>query len=468
MSESKSYLDTFNEEKKPESFSQEKFEKVPDKSGRRKVIAIVVVAAILLAAVLVAVSLLNHVRVPDLAGMSLEEANVWATQNRIVLAVHNVYNFDVDSGMVISQEIKAGSSIAKNTTLLVEASLGADPDEKITWPDIKTMVLTEIEKWIDDNKLTGVKISTANSDVIEADHVVSYSLTDDTEENFVRKSRATVVVSLGPATQSDTVVVSDFSSMKTAEIVQWGKDNGVTITLSEAFDDYISAGSVVSQSIKADTEILKSETLSVVISKGKPIAVPDFSSMTQDEASTWAKNNNIALVLLQRYSADIGPGVLMAQDVAAGAEMQQGDELKLTYSLGHVEVASFVGRTKLDILNWQTEVNAKGADIVLSFSKAYGEKGTADKIIRQSPKNDTVDPGAKIRVTLSLGMKLLTPDFSGKTENECKQIAQQAGIVVLFNYEHSDTVAAGLTISQNPAPDTIMNDANPVTVTISY
>jgi beta-lactam-binding protein with PASTA domain len=468
MSESKSYLDTMSEQKKPESFSQEKFVTVPDKSKTRKIIVLIVIAVVLLGGFFAIYRMMNTVKVPNLVNMTLDEANVWATQNRIILATRSVYNFDVGSGYVIFQETKAGNTIQKNSTLTIEVSLGANPDEKIAWPDIKSMTLTEIETWINTNKLTGVNISTANSDVVAADHVISYTMTDETEANFTRKSRASIVVSIGPATQSDTVVVSDFSSMKAGEVLQWGKDNGVTITLTEAFDDYVASGSVISQSVKANTEILKTETITVVISKGKPITVPDFSTMTQEDANSWAKPNNVTLIIKSLYSSDQSQGSLISQDIAAGTHIQTGDEIKMTYSLGQIEVASYVGRTKLDIVNWQNEVNAKGGNITLTFSKAYGDKGTADKIIRQSIKNDFVNPGSKITVVISLGMKLLTPDFSGKSENECKAIAQSTGITVLFNYKHSDTIVIGYVISQNPAANSVMTDANPVAVTIAY
>jgi beta-lactam-binding protein with PASTA domain len=468
MSENKSYLDTLTDQTKPESYRQEQFVKVPDKSGRRKAIAIVIALVVLLFGIYALYRVMNTVTVPDFSGMTLEEANVWATQNRIILASRSSYNFDIAAGNVISQASKAGSKIQKNSTLTIDVSLGADPDEKISWPDIKSMTLDQLQTWVDENKLTGIKISTANSDVIEADHVISYTLTDDTQENFVRKSRATIVVSIGPAAQSDTVVVSDFAGMKTAEVVQWGKDNGVTITLDEAFDDYVSAGSVVSQSVKANTEILKTVAVTVVISKGKPISVPDFSILTQEDANSWAKANNIPLDIQQRYSGDIGQGSLISQGTAAGTSIAAGDEIKLMYSLGQIEVASYVGRTKIDMVNWLNDVNSKGGNISITFSKAYGDKGTADKIIRQSIKNDYINPGTRITVVISLGMRLLAPDFAGKTEAECRQMAQTAGLTILFTYKHSDTVAIGHAISQSPAASTVTTDANPVTVTIAY
>lgn len=467
MSEDKSYLDSFTKSEKPEGFEPETFIAVKNKSKNFKIIAAVIAVVVLLTVTFVVYSRMNHVEVPTLVGMTLDEANVWATQNKIILATRSVYSFKVDADTIISQVTKAGDSIKKNSTLTITVSLGADPSEKITWPDIKSMTKSEIETWITDNKLTGVNIVTANSDVVEADKVISYTLTDDTEANFTRKSRATINISLGPADVTATVVVADFSAMKAGEVLQWGTDNGVKIIISEAFDDYISAGNVISQSVKSTTEIKKTEPITVVISKGVPIVVANFSAMSEDEANSWAKLNNVTIIIKEKYSSSNDKGKLFSQSISAGSRIEGTDELKLTYSLGQIDVASYIDKTKLDILNWQKEVNTKDGNISLTFSTIYGTKGSAGKIVSQSIKNDYVTPGTKIKVVISLGMKVVTPDFSGLTETGCNTLAQSSGITVVFTYQANSNFTKGMVISQSPAKNTVISDAKPVTVAIS-
>jgi len=455
------------EDGKPESFRQENYVSAP--KGRRGMKAILIGAGslVLIAAVIGIYFWLNTVTVPNMVGMTLDEATAWATKNKITLSAKSIYNFDTDSGIVLTQEVAAGKSVSKNSAMSIEVSLGADPDEKIEWPDIETMMTSEIEAWISQYKLTGINIVTANSDIVAADEVISYSLTDGTEENFQRKSRATITVSIGPASESDTVVVTDFSSMNAGDILLWGSANGVTIQLSEAFDDYISSGSVVSQSVKADTEIEKTVPISVVISKGKAITVPDFTSMSQDQANAWAKLNNVTLTIQEKYSKSNNKGKVITQSIKAGTSIKTGDEVDLTYSLGRIDVSSFVGKNKMEMLNWQNEANTKGADITITFTQAYGGKGTSGQIISQSVVSTYVDPGTKMSAVVSLGMQVLAPDFSGMTEQECSAAAQAAGITVLFNYQYSSSVTKGVMISQSPVKGTVMSDAETVTVNIS-
>jgi beta-lactam-binding protein with PASTA domain len=467
MSESSSYLDTFKNDGKPESFEQETFVPVRNSRSQTRLAILFVVLLILAAGSYAVYRLTNDRNVPELVGLSLEEANAWATKNRIVLAVKREYNFDIAAGVVISQEMSAGATIRKNDAFSIVVSQGANPDESIPWPDIKTMTLSEIEDWISENKLTGINITTANSDIIAEDHVISYTLTDNTEANFMRKSRATIAVSIGPAAQSETVTVTDFSNMKTGDILQWGRENGVNIVIEETFDDYVSSGNVIYQSVKANTEVVKNETITVILSTGPEIIVPDFTDLTQDEATSWAKASNVTLIVTEEYSSSYAKGNLIRQSLMSETSMKTGDEIRLVYSAGLIDVSSFIGKTKLDILNWQTGVNAKGANISLSFSEAYGEKGTAGKIISQSVQNDTVKPGSKISVVVSLGMRLLAPDLAGKTETECKTIAQSSGLTILFSYQKSSTVANGMVISQSPARQTVMTDDDTITAVIA-
>jgi len=468
MSESSSYLDTFKNDDKPESFEQETFVSFRNKQSQKRLVILIAVLLILIAGSYVVYRLANDREIPELVGLSLEEASAWATKNKIVLVVKKEYSFDITSGMVIFQEMSAGDTIRKNDTLSIVVSLGADPDESIPWPDIKSMNLNEIETWISANKLTGINITTANSDVVPENQVISYTLTDNTEANFMRKSRVTIVVSIGAAAQSETVTVTDFSNMKISDILQWGRENCVTIVIEETFDDYVSSGNVIYQSIKVNTEVIKNETtITVFLSSGPEIIVPDFTSLTQDEATSWAKASNVTLIITEEYSSSYAKGNLIRQSQMPGASTKVGEEIRLVYSAGLIDVSSFIGKTKLDILNWQAGVNAKGANISLSFSEAYGEKGSAGKIISQSVQNDTVKPNSKISVVVSLGMRLLTPDLTGMTESECKTIAQSNGLTILFTYQKSSTVANGLVISQSPARQTVITDDDTITAVIA-
>lgn len=467
MTEKKSFLDTMAEIDRPESFAEEKFVRVKDGKKRGGIIAGIIAAAIVIGGIGAFSYISNRVEMPALVGKTLVEATDWATKNKVTLYAKNVYNFEKDADTVLSQETQSGDYVKKNTTVAIEVSLGANPEEVIVFPDIKSMTTSEVDTWIGDKKLTGIRVTTAYSDVIQKDKVISYTFTDGSEDNFKRKNRVIIVVSLGSETLSETVIVTDFSAMKAGAVLQWGADNGIKITIEEAFDNYILSGSVVSQSVKTSTEILRTVGIKVVISKGKPVTVADLSTMTKDEANTWAKLNNVTLSLTEKYSDTKEKGKIYGQSISTNKSIEEGDTIKVNVSLGKIEIMNYVGKTKIDVLNWQTDANSKFANVKLIFTEGYGDKGSADKILSQSIKNDYISVGTTINVVISKGMKVVVPDFSGKTIAECNAMANNAGLNILYDYKNTTTIAKGLVISQSSPKDTVITDAEPIYIVIS-
>lgn len=466
MSDKKSFLDTLSDNSKPESFAEEKFEKV-NRGSKKKIIGGILAAVIILGGIYAGTNIFNRVTMPDLVGKTLDEAATWASQNDVTLYQKSVYSLTADADTVVSQETKVGQSVKKNSLITIGVSLGADPEEEIEFPDIKNMTLSEINTWISDNQLTGAKVSTEYSDIVAKDKVIDYSFTDGSEDLFKRKNRVTINVSLGQETLSETVVVTDFSAMKAGAILQWGADNGVSITLEKAFDEYVAAGSVISQSVKANTEMLRTNNIVVVLSEGVSITMPDLSTMTKDDANNWAKANNVNLTVVEKYSDTKTKSTLYGQSVASGKKIMEGDTIKVSCSLGKVSINNFADKTKLDILNWQTDVNTKYANVKLSFSEEYGEKGSAGKILSQSVSNDYISTVSTINVVISKGMKVVIPDFAGKTQAECTMLANNAGVSVLFDYKSTTSVNAGCAVSQSIAAGTISTDAKKVCVVIA-
>lgn len=478
MAENKSFLDSIAlENTKPESFSEEKFEYVND-GKKKKLIITSGMVAVIIAAIFIVTYITGRVTVPDMVGWNINDVYQWAQNNKITLAINDEYNFDIDEDIVMSQDLEVDKSISKNSTINLTVSLGADPDESIDFPDIESMTYSEIETWIEENKLTGARIETEYSDVVQENNVISYEFLDGTEENFKRKNRVTVHVSNGSEELSETIVVPSFANATVAQVKQWGSENNVSINIVEVFDEHTNAGLVVTQSVNRDVEMRREDGLTVEVSKGKAVVVANLTSMSKTEAQAWAGQNHITLITKDSYNNSYSQGKIYSQSVASGKSITEEDSIKINCSLGKVEVGSFIGTTRLDILSWRDNVNENGGNIKISVNEAYGEAGSAGKIISQSISNDIVNTGTEITVTISKGMKLVMPDLSAKTEEEVKKLCNDLGLKVLFDYKHSELsnpedvesepiVARDYVISQSITADTIISDADTVTVVIS-
>lgn len=80
-----------------------------------------------------------------------------------------------------------------------------------------------------------------------------------------------------------------------------------------------------------DTTITQERTMNTV-------NMPDFSTMTSDEAVTWGEENDINIIIETKYSNDVENGHLIDQSVEAGTPVSQNRYVYLTYSSGRARV----------------------------------------------------------------------------------------------------------------------------------
>ena len=144
-------------EKKPDSFKEEKVERIvkPKRSMDPKIM--IGAAAALIIAIIGVYFLFfaPKIKVENFVGKTTNNVGIWAKENGIDtknIVMNQVYSMDYDADQIISQNKKEGSKIKKDSTLIFEVSKGADPDEKIEFPDIKNMTLDEINDWISEKQ----------------------------------------------------------------------------------------------------------------------------------------------------------------------------------------------------------------------------------------------------------------------------------------------------------------------------
>lgn len=79
------------------------------------------------------------------------------------------------------------------------------------------------------------------------------------------------------------VTVIDFSSMSKSDIEAWVSANNLVCEFNEDYSDTIAAGSVISQSKKANEKVAEGTTIRVVISKGKKPSMEYLNALDKAE-----------------------------------------------------------------------------------------------------------------------------------------------------------------------------------------
>lgn len=307
---------------------------------------------------------------PDFVGHNLSEVSSWAAQNKIdstALARNYEYSVEYDSDVVISQSPEAGSRIKQSTPITLTVSQGPNPDDPVDFPDISNMTLSELNDWKNENKLTKTKISTEYNTTVEKDAVISYELKNVSENDFTRGSTLTIKVSKGPA-PAGQVTVENFVGKSFNDVSLWANTKKIKLVRQDVNSETVDSGMVISQTPASGTAMNEGDTLTVTVSKGKGVKIPNLVGYSKEQLEAWtsSKNNTVTVVTNSVYN-EAPLGSVIAQGVAPGTILDAGDVLTLTISLYmpilETNSQAWLGKDYLELRAWCDDVNYRGADI---------------------------------------------------------------------------------------------------------
>lgn len=373
MSEKKDYLSELSKEvqskKTIESFQEEKVVKV--EKPKRTINPMAIVAGVVAVAVIAIgtwfLFFRPNIEVLDFVGKTQNDIGAWAKQQGVEtsgIVFKEEFNFEHDKGLIVSQDVAAGTNVGKDAKITFVLSKGADPDEKIALPDIESMTNSELKDWISTNKLTKTKITTEFSETIEKDVVISYELKNVDANDFTRSTTLNIKVSKGPQ-PAGTVTLEEFKDKDKAYVESWAKSKKVELIIEEVYHDTTAKGLVITQSIDSGKTMKEGEKLTVTVSKGKAIIIPDFTKMTKEDLEAWKanKDNGVTILTKERYNADWTKYVV-DQSIKAGSSVDSGETLTLTISIGKPRLGeNFVGKSLQGLVDWCNLQRSKGADM---------------------------------------------------------------------------------------------------------
>ncbi|MBR3167924.1 MAG: PASTA domain-containing protein [Erysipelotrichaceae bacterium] len=342
MSE-KDFLSQFSTENKPDSFKEE--ERVPVQKPNRPIpVKGIVIGAVALAAIAAVVYFLffrPKIVMPNFVGQKESEVGIWVRQQQIDaqgIVMKGEYNFDYDEGVIIEQSVKEGTKVKNNVKVTFIVSKGADPDEKVRVPDIASMNRAEIDSWIRDNKMQKIRITTTYSEDVPEGNVISFDMKGTDPDEFTRGSAMNISISKGPQ-PAGTVTVPEFTSREQAET--WAKTNKVKLEVVEAFNNDKMAGTVYDQNPKKDQTMKSTDTVTIYISKGKGITVPNLTTMTKVQSEEWLSKHPVNRK--ERYSSTTHH--IVSQSIRAGTMVSESElaEMEVVVNLGSTFYADDVG-----------------------------------------------------------------------------------------------------------------------------
>lgn len=259
----------------------------------------------------------DQVTVPDLKGMTQEDAEKALTDAKLVPVPGNPeYSDEVDPGRVCKQSVAAGTTLDEGSQVVFSTSLGK---ETTTVPDVTGKDIDEARGMLDDAGL-GVDTTSAYSDSVPKDSVISQSIAKDTK--VAKGTVVTLQVSLG-AKPTEKVKVPNILTYTLDDAKQALDSAGLTYKYTGDVD-----GTVDSVDPQPGTEVDQGSTVTFTLQHHVTlVAVPDVAGMTGTDAKATIEQAGLTL----DYDTDNPDRTLSGTDPAAATMVEVGSEVEATY-----------------------------------------------------------------------------------------------------------------------------------------
>ena len=234
----------------------------------------------------------DKVKVPDVLGMTLEEAKKALNDEKLGFKYEYGYSKEDDVDKVYDTNPETGSFVDKNTTITVYISKGV---KKVEMVDVIGKTQNEAEEAI-----------------IKAELKYTFQYKETTDDSLIGKVESTdpvtgttvnagtqVTVVLYKGKNEVNIKMPDLSNKSEADAKKELEDLGFDInnvSVEYTYDDEIKEGNVITQNgPKIGEETPSTAKIGLVVSLGKPI-IPDIVGKTKAEAEE----------LLAKYSLKLG------------------------------------------------------------------------------------------------------------------------------------------------------------------
>lgn len=300
-------------------------------------------------------------------------------------------------------------------------------DKSIIAVNFSGMNKTEVEKWIDDNKLDKSKYSYSfqYDEIIEQNYVVYQSVKEGEKIN----DSLTIVYSNGKDPSGAKDVASEIKNMSADEARKWFLANEYTnVSFLYETSDVQEFGKLISVNPSNAT---KSDNITVTYSLGKSIedivtTVPNFSTYTELEIREWAKQHAIDLSIKFEEHDIAKEGEFISQSIPANKEIKGGQSLIVTLSSGKGDgnsktiPDSYLGLSESDFISKLKALGFK--NLSKSNTTYYAESIEKGNIY--SYDDGTFSTSRTINYALSEGKYTFdAKEFNDKTKTDAEKVA---------------------------------------------
>ena len=312
---------------RPQRATDEAAEQEEERARKRKRNIIIGAVAGVIAAVAIVFALVNVLgnasktyAVPNLAGMTAEEAQAAITKDGHfkVGKTTESYSSSVESGKVMDQDPRASRQMPEGTEINIVISKGEEPKEQVQVPDLTNKTPKEAQEACTKVGLTAVAGDEVEDDDIEEGRIAKQDV--EAGSSVDKGTKVTYHVSKGTSQVVVPNVVGDTEDSATSTLTNAGLK--VSVQYEESSEK---AGKVISMSPKNGNSVDKGSTVTLTVGKApSKVSVPNVVGMTYSDAADKLKANGFYAAL---NSGSSSSGIVTAQSDTTATK---GDTIYLT------------------------------------------------------------------------------------------------------------------------------------------
>ena len=333
----------------------------------------------------------------DLVGTELANAKNWLIGQGVpehLILEKQEYSTTVEAGRVTRTDPAYGQEIATGQTVTIWTSLGKE-QVFARMPNVEGMDYDAAVQKLNESGFMDVKPEEVDS-LEPAGTVLKQSATRYIDTDVT--TSIVLQVSKGPAKQ----VMLNVVGQSFADAEKALGDAGFMDVYAEDVESNEPAGTVVGQSVAADTEIAINDPIKLEVSKGpKEVTMPDVTTKTYEAAEKILKDLGFVTVTRNDVENDAPEGEVVAQSVNKGDKVIVTTEVVLDVSKGPklATMPNVVGKTFEDA---KAELELWGFTVIVRDD--VDNNAAAGLVVSQSVAKDAQVPvNTEIVLEVSLG-----------------------------------------------------------------
>lgn len=354
----------------------------------------------------------------NLQNKSLTDALNYAKENNINIVEKYDYSDYIAKYYIINQNIiNEPLNNIKELELII--SKGPNYDLTTTIPSFVGENIDELIKFINNNYLNNVEINFITNEN-EPNTIISQSLTGNIKRNDK------LVIEVAKA-EFKEIEMTNLVNKSLFEAKLWLDMNNIKYKVQYDYNE-IDKNYIFKQSINENTKLTENDNVTIYVSKGKSITVPNLKEMSKEEITKWITDNNLNVEYKEDYNKEYEMGKIIDTNYKENDVIEQGTTIIITTSKGTLKMIKFT--TLSDFKIWAANNNIK-YDINYSFSNTVPKNG----LIKSSHnEEDVIADSDTIILTISNGKAVTMPNFKGMKKSEIENKCNSLNLNCSFYY----------------------------------